>query len=55
MLELLSMTLEELVKRSGIEKKLVEDVITGCVTPIQEQGKWNRESICSHRLLLTEF
>ena len=40
MLELLTMTLEELVKRANVEKKHVEDVIVGCVTPIGEQGTW---------------
>lgn len=30
--------LDEVVKRAGIEKRLVEDIVMGCVTPIAEQG-----------------
>jgi acetyl-CoA acetyltransferase len=33
------MTLDELMKRSKVDKTHVEDVITGCVTPMGEQGK----------------
>jgi acetyl-CoA acyltransferase len=36
--ELAAMTLEEVVRRAGIEKGLVEDVVMGCVTQIGEQG-----------------
>lgn len=35
---LLSQTLDTLAKRTGIEKKDVEDVIGGCVTQVDEQG-----------------
>lgn len=30
--------LDEVVKRAGIEKKLVEDIVMGCVSPVGEQG-----------------
>jgi len=36
--ELLTLTLNELMKRTKVDKKLVEDVIAGVVTPIGEQG-----------------
>lgn len=36
--DLLAMTLNALVERAGGEKRHVEDVVTGCVTPIGEQG-----------------
>ena len=36
--DLLAMTLEELVRRSGVEKNMVEDVIGGVVTPLGDQG-----------------
>ncbi|WHX25189.1 thiolase family protein [Virgibacillus halodenitrificans] len=36
--ELAAIVLEELVHRSGVSKELVEDVILGCVTQINEQG-----------------
>lgn len=36
--DLLAMTLEHLVQRVGVDKAQVEDVVTGCVTPIQDQG-----------------
>lgn len=36
--DLLARTLEELVRRAGVEKSHVEDIVTGCVTPIGEQG-----------------
>src|SRR5215510_13656939 len=35
---LLAHALESLVKRAGIEKAKIEDVIIGCVTQINEQG-----------------
>lgn len=35
---LLAQTLDACVRRAGVEKALVEDIITGCVTPIGEQG-----------------
>ena len=35
---LLAQTLDACVKQAGVDKALVEDVITGCVTPIGEQG-----------------
>ncbi|MBI4533548.1 MAG: thiolase family protein [Candidatus Melainabacteria bacterium] len=38
--ELCALTLAECIKRSGISAQLVEDVIVGCVTQIEEQG-WN--------------
>lgn len=36
--DLLAVTLNALVERSGIRKKDVQDVVTGCVTPIADQG-----------------
>jgi len=36
--DLLALLLDELTKRTGINKKDVEDVICGCVTPVAEQG-----------------
>jgi acetyl-CoA C-acetyltransferase len=36
--ELLAQTLNELAKRTGIEKGDVEDVVIGCVTQVNEQG-----------------
>ena len=36
--DLLAMTLNELVKRAGVEKGLVDDVIAGCVSPTDAQG-----------------
>ncbi|GGA84421.1 thiolase family protein [Ornithinibacillus halotolerans] len=36
--DLAAIVLDELVKRSNVEKDLVEDVILGCVTQINEQG-----------------
>ncbi|WP_017727628.1 thiolase family protein [Halalkalibacterium ligniniphilum] len=36
--ELLALALDELMRRSGIEKKEVEDVIIGCVTQVGEQA-----------------
>ncbi|EGG16948.1 hypothetical protein DFA_07929 [Cavenderia fasciculata] len=36
--DLLAATLKELVKRSGIDAALVEDVICGVVSPVNEQG-----------------
>lgn len=36
--ELAAVVLEELVKRAGVEKEQVEDVILGCVTQSGEQG-----------------
>lgn len=38
--ELAAQCISELLRRSGIEKSLVEDVIVGCVTQVGEQG-WN--------------
>ncbi|MBY0550372.1 MAG: thiolase family protein [Candidatus Obscuribacterales bacterium] len=38
--ELAARCISELLRRSGIEKGLVEDVIVGCVTQVGEQG-WN--------------
>lgn len=35
---LLALVLDEVAKRAKIDKKLVEDVICGVVTPIREQG-----------------
>ena len=35
---LLAQTLDACVKQAGVDKGLVEDVITGCVSPIGEQG-----------------
>jgi acetyl-CoA acyltransferase len=35
---LAAIVLDEVVKRAGIEKQLVEDIVVGCVTPIAEQG-----------------
>lgn len=37
-IHLLAQTLDQCVQKAGIEKRRVEDVITGCVTPIGEQG-----------------
>jgi len=36
--DLLALTLSECVKRAGIQKADVEDVIAGCVTPMGKQG-----------------
>lgn len=36
--KLLSLVLEEVCKRAGVEKSQVEDVIAGCVSPTGEQG-----------------
>jgi acetyl-CoA acetyltransferase family protein len=36
--DLLATTLTECVKRAGIEKKDVEDIIAGCVSPMGKQG-----------------
>ena len=36
--DLLSYALKEVVKRSGISAELVEDVIIGCVSQVEEQG-----------------
>ncbi len=36
--DLLALTLKELVDRAGIEAELVDDVITGCVSQVGEQG-----------------
>lgn len=35
---LAAVVLDEVVRRAGIEKQLVEDIVMGCVTPIGEQG-----------------
>jgi acetyl-CoA acyltransferase len=35
---LAAIVLDEVVKRAGIEKHFVEDIVMGCVTPIEEQG-----------------
>jgi len=36
--DLLAATLDALVERAGVRKSLIEDVITGCVSPVAEQG-----------------
>ncbi len=36
--DLLAQTLEECVKRAGVKKSDVEDIIAGCVTPMGKQG-----------------
>jgi acetyl-CoA acyltransferase len=36
-IDLYVMVLEELIKRTKIDKNEVEDVITGCATPIMQQ------------------
>jgi acetyl-CoA acyltransferase len=36
-IDLYAAILEELVKRTNIEKSEVEDIITGCATPIHQQ------------------
>ncbi|MDQ6659928.1 MAG: thiolase family protein [Chloroflexota bacterium] len=36
--ELAAIALDEVVRRAGIEKGLVEDIVMGCVSPIGEQG-----------------
>lgn len=36
--ELLAMTLAEVVRRAGVDKSQVEDIIAGCVSPTNEQG-----------------
>ncbi|MBX3251280.1 MAG: acetyl-CoA C-acetyltransferase [Myxococcales bacterium] len=36
--ELLAQTLNELVRRAGVDAALVDDVVVGCVTQAQEQG-----------------
>lgn len=38
--ELLGRVLSELMRRSGVDPRLVEDIIVGCVTQVGEQG-WN--------------
>ncbi|RAL21102.1 thiolase family protein [Thermoflavimicrobium daqui] len=38
--QLAAKVLDEVITRTGIEKKEVEDIIMGCVTPIEEQA-WN--------------
>lgn len=38
--ELLACTLDAVVKRVGVDKSLVEDIVVGCATPVDEQG-WN--------------
>ncbi|GGE60669.1 thiolase family protein [Priestia taiwanensis] len=35
---LASFTLDEVTKRAGVSKEMVEDIVMGCVTPIAEQG-----------------
>lgn len=35
---LAAIVLEEVVKRAGVEKQVIEDIVMGCVTPIGEQG-----------------
>ncbi|KGX85308.1 thiolase family protein [Pontibacillus litoralis] len=35
---LASQVLSEVVKRAGIEKGLIEDIVMGCVSPVAEQG-----------------
>ena len=35
---LLAQTLEGCVQQAGVDKKFIEDVITGCVSPVGEQG-----------------
>eukprot|EP01132_Coremiostelium_polycephalum_P002468 gene2468-3053_t len=37
-IDLLAQTLDELMKRSKVDKSLVEDVICGVVSPVKEQG-----------------
>ena len=36
--ELLAVTLNELMKRSGVSKEIVQDVIIGCVSQVEEQA-----------------
>src|ERR1700730_16271571 len=36
--DLAATVIEALVKRSGIQKESIEDVVMGCVTPVSEQG-----------------
>jgi acetyl-CoA acyltransferase len=36
--KLLALTLEEVCKRAGVDKGIVEDIIVGCVSPTGEQG-----------------
>ncbi len=36
--DLLARTLDELVRRTGVAKAQVEDVVAGCVSPVGEQG-----------------
>ncbi|WP_461200905.1 thiolase family protein [Anoxybacillus sp. TBDG-1] len=35
---LAAIVLDEVVKRAGVEKQVIEDIVMGCVTPIGEQG-----------------
>jgi acetyl-CoA acetyltransferase len=37
-IDLLAVALGEVMKRSGVDKGEVEDVITGCVSPVLLQG-----------------
>lgn len=36
--DLMARTLDELMRRAGVAKEEVEDIVTGCVSPIGEQG-----------------
>jgi acetyl-CoA acyltransferase len=36
--QLAAVVLDEVVKRAGIPKSLIDDIVMGCVTPIAEQG-----------------
>ena len=36
--ELIAKTLDELMKRAGVDKSEVEDIVMGCVSPMDEQG-----------------
>ena len=36
--DILAKCLSEVVSRANVDKSLIEDIVTGCVTPINEQG-----------------
>jgi acetyl-CoA acyltransferase len=49
--DLLGLTLAEIVRRSGVSSELVDDVIAGCVTQAGEQS-WN---VARNALLAADF
>ncbi len=47
--ELLARALEHLAERAHLRREDVEDVIIGCVTQVNEQGRTSRGTPCSAR------